>query len=525
MTDFLQSINPATGEVVYRVRKTSPQEVEFHVQTARTGFGQWQNQPLRDRIDCVKRVKALLIERSDLFADMITKEMGRPRTEALVLELSASLDVMDYYIRKGPVLLKEKTVPVHNLLFKFRESRYLTQPLGVLGIITPWNWPLLIPLGCIVPALIAGNGIVFKPSEYTPGTGQMIRQLFLDAGVPEDVFQAVQGHGDVGQALVLSDVEKLFFTGSTEVGQKIMEQAAHNLKPVVLELGGHDPAIVCNDANLESTTSGLVWGSFCNAGQNCNGVERIFVQEDVLDLFVKKFVQKVSQLRLGDGMLPDSDMGALALEKELIKMEAIIQNAVRDGSEILVGGKRKESLGKQFFEPTVLLHPNRQTMPEDCEYFGPVVILIPFSDDEEAIAMANCSEFGLTASVWSQNRKRSKMIASRLEAGTVMINDVIVSFGIPESDWTGVKKSGVGWVHGEKGLDEMVNKKFLHRNRLSRSQNFWWFPYEKSMSTGIGFGHIYLYHASRIQKMKALIRTLLTFFPYLLINRTKKTKL
>ena len=525
MSESLKSYNPVNGELVSEFPQTSAKDVDGHVQTARQGWSFWRETSLKERILCLKRAQALLLERQDIFADMITREMGRPKVESKVLEISASLDVIDYYARHARQFLDARKVPLHNLFFKFRESKLHIQPLGVLGIITPWNWPLLIPLGCIVPALVSGNAIVFKPSEITPGVGHLIHQLFLDAGVPEAVFQIIDGRGDVGSALVQSNVEKLFFVGSTEVGQMIMEEASRSLKKVVLELGGHDPAIVCEDTDLDTTTSGIVWGSFCNAGQNCNGIERIYVHEKIKTDFLKAFLFKVQKLRSGNGMDPQTDLGPLALEKEVAKMESIVRAAKAKGAEVLIGGSVASELGKQFFQPTVLYHPTKESLPDDIEYFGPIVSIIPFSDDTEAIEMANGSQFGLAASVWSENKGRAERMADQLEAGTVMINDAIVSFGIPESDWTGVKKSGIGWVHGEKGLAEMVNMKYVHRDRLSRSQNFWWFPYHADMLKQIRLGYEFLYRQSVVPKIKVAIPVLKAFFAYLVINRQKKAKL
>ena len=525
MSTLLQSYNPVNADLVSEFSQTDPKNVDHHVQTARRGFKIWQETSLKERVLCLRRAQELLLERQDIFADMITREMGRPKVESKVLEISASLDVMDYYARHARRFLDTRSVPLHNLFFKFRSSRLHIQPLGVLGIITPWNWPLLIPLGCVVPALVSGNAIVFKPSEITPGVGHLIHQLFLDAGVPESIFQIIDGRGDVGCALVQSSVEKIFFVGSTEVGQMIMEEASRNLKKVVLELGGHDPAIVCEDTDLDITTSGILWGSFCNAGQNCNGIERVYVHEKIKNDFLKIFLAKVQQLRLGNGMDSKTDMGPLALKKEVVKMQTIVQKAKEKGANVLTGGSVQSELGEQFFQPTVLYHPTKESLPDDVEYFGPIVSIIPFSDDTEAIEMANQSQFGLAASVWSENKTRAERIADKIEAGTVMINDAIVSFGIPESDWTGVKNSGVGWVHGEKGLDEMVNMKYVHRDRLSHSQNFWWFPYHAGMLNQIRLGCELLYRQSFLPKIKVTVPVLKAFFSYLVVNRQKKAKL
>ena len=321
--ETLTSTNPATLEPVGEVEMTHPQQVEEIVQKARNGFPAWRDLGLEKRTEIIKTAQQLLIERCEEFGRLITLEMGRPFVESVVLEVEAVVDSMGYYARNAQKFLSDRRLPLHNILLKRRKSRIHFQPLGVLGIISPWNWSLLIPMGCIVPALLAGNTVIHKHSELTPLVSLKIRELLLDAGVPEESFQIIQGLAPVGQALVDSSVEKIFFTGSTEVGQKIMERGARSLKKTVLELGGHDPAIVCQDADLEITGSGIVWGRFSNCGQNCNAIERVYVHETIAKDFIDLVVEKAKKLRIGNGLDPNTDMGPLASEAQREKMEAI----------------------------------------------------------------------------------------------------------------------------------------------------------------------------------------------------------
>jgi acyl-CoA reductase-like NAD-dependent aldehyde dehydrogenase len=432
---------------------------------------------------------------------------------------------MGYYTRKAPGFLKDRRVPLHNVFFKRRKSYVHFEPLGVLGVIAPWNWPVLIPLGFIAPGLLAGNAIVFKHSELTPLVAEELRRLFLDAGVPEAVFQIVQGRGDVGAALVDAPTERIFFTGSTEVGQKVMAHASRSLKKAVLELGGSDPAIVCEDADIENASSGLVWGGFNNCGQNCNSVERVIVNESVADRLIEALVEKTKCLRVGDGMDPGTDVGPLASEAQLKKTEAVVRSAEAGGGRILCGGKRPEGLKGCFYEPTVILWSRANPAPADIELFGPVLYVTPAAGDGDAVRLANASCFGLAASVWTSDGERGERIGRAVESGTVMVNDVVVSFGIAEAGWTGVKKSGVGWVHGEKGLDEMVNIQYVHRDRQNHLQKFWWFPYSERMVRGMKAGMTFLFDRSLTRKAAALPAVLRHFTGYLLLNRRRKDKI
>jgi len=380
-------------------------------------------------------------------------------------------------------------------------------------------------MGCIAPALIAGNTVVHKHSELTPLTSMKIRELFHEAGVPQDAFQIIQGMAPAGQALVDSSVEKIFFTGSTEVGQKIMEQGSRSLKKTVLELGGHDPAIVCEDADIENTSSGIVWGRFSNCGQNCNAIERVYVHESIADPLIELIIEKSRQLRVGNGMDPDTDVGPLASDAQRIKMEAITKYAADTGAKVLLGGRSLEKQPGYFFQPTIILWDKSIPKPIDLEIFGPILFITPVSNDEEAIRLANRSSFGLSASVWTSNERRGQNIARLIEAGSVMINDSVVAFGMPEADWTGIKNSGVGWVHGEKGLDEMVNIQHINYDPQNHTQNFWWFPYNLKILETMKAGFDFLFGCSIGKKLKSIPILLKNYSGYFLFNRRRNDKL
>jgi acyl-CoA reductase-like NAD-dependent aldehyde dehydrogenase len=520
----LRSLNPSTLETVGEVEITRPEEVDEIVRKAREEYPAWRDLGLNKRTRVLKKAQRLLLERADGFARLITLEMGRPYVESVVMELEASVDLVGYYAGHAPKFLRDRNVPLHNIFFKRRKSRVHFEPLGVLGVIAPWNWPLLIPLGFIAPGLLAGNAIVLKHSELTPLLAVRIREVFLEAGVPEAVFQVVQGFGDAGAALVDARTERIFFTGSTEVGRKVMEHASRSLKKAVLELGGSDPALVCEDADIENASSGIVWGGFNNCGQNCNSIERVYVHESVAERFTGRVIEKAERLRVGDGMDPATDIGPLASEAQLKKTESIVRAARAAGGRVLCGGERLPSLKGYFFEPTVVLWSRSNPAPADEEVFGPLIHVTPVSGDDEAVRLANRSRFGLAASVWTSNGKRGEAIARRIESGTVMVNDAIISFGIAEAGWTGVKMSGVGWVHGEKGLDEMVNIQYIQRDPQFHMQKYWWFPYTGKMAEGMKAGMAFLFGRGILGRIAAVPAVLKHFAAYLLMNRRRKDK-
>ncbi|MDZ7721484.1 MAG: aldehyde dehydrogenase family protein [candidate division KSB1 bacterium] len=522
-TKQLNSINPATGEIIGSVTRSTEQDVVNAVQMARQHCPDWRETSVRQRQTILAASRQLLLQRRDEFAELITAEMGRPITESLVMEVQASLELIGYYAGHAAKMLKPERLQLHNLFFARRRSLDIKKPLGVIGVISPWNWPLLIPLGCIVPALLAGNCVVHKHSEHTPLINETLLRLFRDAGLPEGVFQIVHGAGEAGQALIDAQVDKLFFTGSTRIGSHVMSECSKNLIPVVLELGGQDATLVCADAHLETASSGLVWGAFMNAGQNCNAVERIYVHQSVADAFVRRFVEKTKRLRMGDPMNPEVDMGPLALKQEFGKMQMMLKSAQERGSIIRCGEHRQQD--GHYFAPTVVVTETDQPNIWGDEVFGPLVSVTPVTDMEKAVQLANDNPFGLTASVWTRQPKAGETLAMQLETGTVMINDCIVSFGFPEAPWTGLKQSGIGWMHGKKGFEEMLSVQYINADRQFRRQKFWWFPYGERMLDSMQAGLTFLHSRNVLNKIKVVIKVIGRFWRELLLNRNNPDKL
>lgn len=473
----IQSINPATGEVLAEFDAAGEREVHAAVERAQLAAREWRHLPVGARARYLLAVKEMLQERHREMAELVTREAGKPLVEAVTTEIMVVLDALTYYGRRGERLLRPQRVPHHNLAVKFKRGRLLFEPYGVIGIISPANFPLAIPFNEIIPALLAGNTVVLKPSEMTPQIGLAIRDLFRAAGVPEGVLTVLLGEGEAGKALIESNIQKLIFTGSVTTGKRVQAMAAQRLLPTVLELGGKDPLIVCEDADLDRASSGAVWGAFTNAGQACLSVERAYVLRKVADQFIQRCVEKTRRLHLGRGDEIGVDVGPLIRERQAKIVEEHVEDARAQGAQVLVGGKRPDRPGF-FFEPTVVTKVNHGMRIMREETFGPVLPIMVVDSEEEAIARANDSEFGLSASVWTRSRARGARLARALSCGSAMINDCISYFGICEAPHGGVKSSGIGRTHSHLGLLEMVQVKYLDVELNTFIPKFWWFGYD-----------------------------------------------
>ncbi|HYH86496.1 MAG TPA: aldehyde dehydrogenase family protein [Pyrinomonadaceae bacterium] len=473
------SFDPATGEEVGRVPLRSAEEVAGAVERARAAQKGWAARTFRERGEIVMRARAIILEELDEIAALISRESGKPAPEALSMEIVPTLDLMQFFARKSERLLKAEKIDIGLYRFMGRSSTIEYRPLGVVGIISPWNFPWAIPLGEVVMALMAGNSVVLKPSELTPFVALKIGDVLRRAHLPEGALEVVTGDGSTGAALVEADVDKIMFTGSVATGRRVAETAARRLIPVVLELGGKDPMIVFEDADLEAASSAAVWGAFANSGQACASVERCYVHERVADDFTSRVVEKVKSLSQSGGSGEGVDLGAMSSERQLLTVEDHVRDAIGRGARALTGGGRTKGVpeGGAFHEPTILANVNHEMAVMREETFGPVLPLMIFNSEDEAVRLANDSQFGLTASVWTRNLARGRRVATRIEAGTVMVNEVLYTHGIAQTPWGGVKQSGLGRTHGRLGLLEMVAPVHVHVNRLTRVHDVWWFNY------------------------------------------------
>lgn len=481
-TRRVSSLNPANGKVLREFECTTESEVLAAVARARAAQASWQQLGVRKRIGLLREFQRRLHDRKSEIADAITREAGKPRAEALTTEVLVVLDAARFLVDNAHRLLRDEPVPHGNLATKLKRGRLLREPYGVIGIISPWNYPFSIPATETLAALVAGNAVVLKPSELTSLVALELRSLLHAAGVPKDVFQVIVGDGATGGALLHSPIDKLVFTGSVATGKRIAVAAAERLLPVVLELGGKDPMLVLDDADLDVASSAAVWGAFVNAGQACLSVERCYVHRSLYEKFLNACVEKTKKLRVGHGEDRETDVGPLISERQLSLVEAHVEDAKACGARVLVGGTRYPELGRNFYRPTVLADVTPAMRIAQEETFGPVLPISAFDTDEEAVHLANDSEFGLSASVWTRDSKRGEQLARRIHAGTVMVNDVISCFGISEAPHGGWKSSGIGRAHGRLGLEEMVRLKYLDVDLMPTMKKVWWYGYGENFA-------------------------------------------
>jgi acyl-CoA reductase-like NAD-dependent aldehyde dehydrogenase len=475
--EALPSIDPATGRVRANFERTPVLEVPQLMLGARRAQESWAQVSAKDRCKQIGVLKRRIFDAANTLADAVVAESGKPRIEAKFADVFVSLDTADYFAKYGPALLRPENISHHSTATKMKSGLLLYEPLGVLGIISSWNYPLAIPMSQIIPAVAAGNAVLCKTSDFTPECGALIDKLFRDSGFPEGLVTLLQGGGVVGQALIDAKPDKIFFTGSVFTGRHVAEACARQLIPSVLELGGKDAMIVLNDADVDVAASAAVWGSFTNCGQVCLSVERLFVQSGVAEAFTRACVEKTGKLRLGPGSEPQSEIGPLIRPQHVQRMSELIADAVERGARVLCGGRPRPDLGANFFEPTVIIGVNSSMQLFRDETFGPILAIQVVADDEEGIRQANDTEFALAASIWTTDNRHGRTLASRLRVGTVMINDLLTGFAISEAPHGGTGLSGWGRTHGKHGLLEMVNIKHVDVDRLPGMEKPWWYRY------------------------------------------------
>jgi len=476
------STNPATGEILRQLKCAGEEDVRAAVARARAAQAAWSAIGVRHRIAVLREFQRRLLQRKSEIAQAITREAGKPLAEALTTEVLVVLDAARFLIDNAYRLLRDEPLPHGSLATKLKSGMLVRDPYGVVAIISPWNYPFSIPATETLAALVAGNAVVLKPSEFTPLVALELQSLLQQAGVPKELFQVVVGDGATGSALLHSPIDKLVFTGSVATGKRIAAAAADRLLPVVLELGGKDPMLVLDDADLDVASSAAVWGAFVNAGQTCLSVERCYVHRNRYENFLRACVEKTKKLRVGNGLDQDTDVGPMIHERQLRIVEAHVEEAVARGARLLAGGSRLPDLGKNFYQPTVLADVTHEMRIMREETFGPVLPVMAFDNDDEAVRLANDSEYGLAASIWTRDRARGEHLARRIHAGTVMVNDVVSCFGISEAPHGGVKASGIGRTHGRFGLEEMVRLKYLDTDLTPGMKKVWWYGYGASFA-------------------------------------------
>lgn len=436
----------------------------------------WGLKTVKERCIALRVFKDALINHAEELCFMLSQETGKPQYESLLMEFVVVIDLASYFIKRADKILARQKIKLH--LLKNRTSYIHYQPRGVVGILSPWNFPMGIPLCQVFMALIAGNSVVLKPSEKTPKIALKIKEIYDGLGLPKDLFIVTVGKAKEGQALIEAGIDYCIFTGSTDAGKLVASTCAQNLVPCTLELGGKAFAIVRADCDLERTAKALVFGAFANSGQVCASVERVYVHKKVYTELLKLVCQETKKLRQGDPLTQEVDIGHMTTEQQVVTVEHLVKQAVLVGGKILMGGNRLAE-NSLYFSPTVIADCNLSMDLMHKEIFGPVLPLMCVENDDQAIEFSNNSPYGLMGYIFTKDKAYGRILAEKMRAGTVMINDTIITFGAPETPWGGFGQSGIGFTHGEDGLKELCQKRHVNEERFSFRTELWWFPYKE----------------------------------------------
>lgn len=474
--------NPATGERIGHVPERTALEVAEMARRGRAAQPGWEALGFEGRGRLLLRLQRWCMDHAERITDTIVSETGKPRDDAMLAEISYAGEALGFWARQAPGYLAEERVRASDVLMKGKRLTVRYQPLGLVGVIGPWNYPLNNAFGDSIPALAAGNSVILKPSEQTPLTSMVMAEGMIACGVPAGVFQVATGRGETGAALV-DEVDMVMFTGSTATGKRVMERAARTLTPVSLELGGKDPMVVLSDADLERAANAAVYYSMLNAGQTCISVERCYVEEPVYDEFVARVTEKARALRQGDPAqgLGSVDVGAMTFAPQIDLVERHVHDALAKGARAVVGGRRRQGDGR-FFEPTVLVDVDHTMACMTEETFGPTLPVMRVRDAEEAVRLANDSPYGLGGSVFSRDVARGEGIARRVQAGAVCVNDAMVNYTVLELPMGGWKASGLGSRHGPDGIRKYTARQALVVSRFHPKRDIHMFPYRRRTS-------------------------------------------
>ncbi len=449
--------NPATREPIGEIEVQNAHDVASALGAARKAQSDWAARSVGERARYLTRAVQKLIDRQDEFIDVLSRESGKPRTEILMMEIYSACDALTYYAKHAAEMLHSEKWHLHGLMRFMKKLRIEYRPLGVIGVISPWNGPFILSLNPTIQALLAGNAVLLKPSEVTPYSGKLVGDLLEDVGLPDGLVTVLMGDGETGAAVVEAGVDKISFTGSVKTGRSVAEACARQLIPCTLELGGKDPMIVCKDANLDIAAGGALVGAFLNSGHVCCGTERVYVVDEVADEFTQKVLERVARLRQGNR--GEFDVGAIFWDRQLEIIEAHVADAIAKGAKLLAGGRRNPDLDGLFFEPTVLSDVNHNMLIMQEETFGPILPIMRVADLDEAVRLANQTDYGLGANIWTRDHHGGVELARRIDSGSACINDMSVTYGVLEAPFGGLKNSGVGHVHGPNALRGFTHAK------------------------------------------------------------------
>jgi succinate-semialdehyde dehydrogenase/glutarate-semialdehyde dehydrogenase len=500
----LVSYAPASGEPLGEVPIASAQEVRAAMERARDAQVNWGELPIETRAERLLALRDLMVDRAEELVTLLSQECGKPRFEALTHEVMVVADLITYYAKRAAKILAPRELDLH--LFRHRRSYVHYAPRGVVGVISPWNYPFVIPVGDTITALMAGNAVLLKPSEVTPLIALKFKEVFDASGMPRELFQVVTGDASTGAGLIDAHPDKIVFTGAVSTGRRVAAACGERLIPCTMELGGKAACIVSDDADVERAARAIVFGGFTNSGQVCISVERVYAHAVLHDALVDRVVKLTEELRQGDPARGEVDVGAMIFPRQIEIVEQLLKDALERGATLRTGGKRKAGKG-QFFEPTVLTGCDHSMRVMRDEIFGPIVPIMKVSSDEEAIALANDSELGLMGYVFAKDRVRGRRIAERVHAGTVMVNDVLNAYATPEAPFGGVKDSGFGRVHGDEGLLDMCEVRHVNYNRTpTLRREPVWFPYRKrAYGTMVRLMRVFMRSGSPMKKMIDLL--------------------
>lgn len=503
------SFNPATGEQIGESELHYTDDLVRMIEESRTAQIEWQIISIKERSKRILKIKDYLVDNIDFLSKTISDDNGKVRFDALATEIFPAIMATKYYAKNASKFLREKKISSSSIVLMNKSSKVRFEPYGVVGIISPWNYPFAIPYSEVIMALIAGNGVILKTATETQMVGIALRDAINYADLPKGLFQFINLPGWIaGEGFLKNGINKLFFTGSVPIGKTLMKLAADTLTPISLELGGNDAMLVCEDADIDRAVNGAVWAGLSNTGQSCGGVERIYVHQNVYEPFLQKLKEKIELLKINDPNDYNTDIGVMTTEKQLKTVNYHIDDAIKNGA-ILFAESKTNYNSPNCLTPKIFTNVNHNMIMMKEETFGPIIGVMKVENMDEAIKLANDSNLGLSGSVWSKNHKKAIDLGKRIKAGSITINDHLMSHGLAETSWGGFKESGIGRAHGEQGFMEMVQSQYIINDILPGvKKNIWWHPYSKELYDGLK-SIVYLFYGNSLsQRLKNLFKPL-----------------